>query len=285
LAHLDSLQSRMMNTSPDTSPWLMDARPWRWGSVALLLATVLWLTGSWAAARGWLSLSYDIDVPATLLCALLLLLLGLGAGWRCWQLSLGETHAAHKQWLSVLLVRREQAEQAAQAIDALSDALESLQQAWQPLTQQLGYITANETGRLDLISPTLAPVLSDQSDLAMHLQSLQARLVNLQVKFGRGDPLDALAYELTPLSDEYRQLESRLGQLFERLQAMEQKRVDQLSQYRELQASQDPYAPWRLLIESALTQVEEARNLLAHSLDQAPPQRSPHIDRYLGLRP
>jgi hypothetical protein len=118
----------------------------------------------------------------------------------------------------------------------------------------------------------------------VQLQSLLARLVNLQVKFGRGDPLDALAYELQPLSQEHRELESRLGQLFEQLHAMERTRVDQLSQYREQQASQDPYGPWRLLLESALTQVEEARNLLAHSLDQAPPERSPHIDRYLGLR-
>lgn len=275
----------MMNTSPDTSPWLMDARPWRWGSVALLLATVLWLTGSWAAARGWLTLSYDIDVPATLLCALLLLLLGLGAGWRCWQLSLGETHATHKQWLSVLLVRREQAEQAAQAIEFLGDALESLQQAWQPLTERLGHVTSADTHRLDLISPALTPVLSEQSAVSLQLQSLQARLVNLQVKFGRGDPLDDLAYELHPLSQEHRELESRLGRLFEQLQAIERSRVDQLSQYREQQASQDPYGPWRLLLESALTQVEEARNLLAHSLDQAPPERSPHIDRYLGLRP
>jgi hypothetical protein len=276
----------MMNTSIDSSPSsITGARLWRWGTFALLLATVIWLSGSWAAARGWLTLSYEIDMPATLLCALMLLLLGLATGWRCWQLSLGQTHAAHKQWLSVLLVRRDKAEQAAQAIESLSDALESLQQAWQPLTEQLGGVTSAETTRLDLISPALEPVLSEQAELSGQLQTLQARLVNLQVKFGRGDPLDTLAYELNPLSQEYRQLESRLSQLFERLQAIERTRVDQLSQYREHQASQDPFGPWRLLLESALTQVEEARNLLANSLDQAPPQRSPHIDRYLGLRP
>jgi signal transduction histidine kinase len=276
----------MMTPSTDTpSSWLTDARAWRWVCAALLLATVAWLMGSWVATRGWLSLRYDIDMPATFLCALVLLLLGLGAGWQCWQLTGGQTQATHKQWLSVLLVRREQAEQAAQAIESLGDALESLQQAWQPLTEQLGHVTAAETSRLDLISPDLEPVLSVQSEMSGQLQSLQARLVNLQVKFGRGDPLDALAYELTPLSHEVRDLESRLGQLFEQLQAIERTRVDHLSLYRDHQASQDPYGPWRLLLESALTQVEEARNLLAHSLDQAPPHRSPHIDRYLGLRP
>ena len=276
----------MMHTPPDTQPSLLtDARIWRWGAIALLLTTLAWLMGSWAAIQGWLSVSYDIDIPATLLCAVTLLLMGLAAAWHGWQLALAQVQASHKQWLSVLLVRREEAEQAAEAIESLCDALESLQHAWHPLTERLGQTASNESGRLDLISPALQPVLSQQSALGEQLQSLQARLVNLQVKFGRGDPLDALAYDLHPLSHEYRQLESTLSQLFDQLQSMERTRVDQLNQYRQQQSSQDPYAPWRVLLESALTQVEQARTLLASSLDQAPPQRSPHIDQYLGLRP
>lgn len=276
----------MMHTPPDTrSSLLTDARAWRWGAISLLLTTVAWLVGSWAATQGWLPVNYEIDIPATLLCAVVLLMMGLAATWRGWQLALARAQASHKQWLSVLVVRREEAEQAAEAIESLCDALESLQHAWHPLTERLGQTASTEAGRLDLISPALQPVLSQQSELGEQLQSLQARLVNLQVKFGRGDPLDALAYDLHPLSHEYRQLESTLSQLFEQLQSMERTRVDQLNQYRQQQSSQDPYAPWRVLLESALTQVEQARALLARSLDQAPIQRSPHIDQYLGLRP
>jgi hypothetical protein len=276
----------MMNTSTDSSsPWLTDARWWRWGAMALMAASVAWLGSSWAAVRGWLSLSYDLDIPATLLCALVLLLLGLAASWRAWHLSWQQNQSTHKQWLSVLLVRREQAEQAAQAIESLSEALESLQRAWHPETQKLGHVASHDAQRLELISPTLEPVLSQHTDLTAQLHALQARLVNLQVKFGRGDPIDALAYELNPLTQEYRQMESRLAHLFEQLQALELTRVNQLNLYRDHMASQDPYAAWRLQLEAALTQVDEARTLMAHSLDQAPPQRSQHIDRFLGLRP
>lgn len=276
-----------MMHSPHTPPsnWLADARIWRRCCVILLAATVVWLLGSWVATRGWMAPSYEIDVPATLLCALLLLLVGLAAGWRSVQLATELTHASHKQWLSVLLVRRDEAEQAAEAIDSLCDALESLQRACRPLPHQTGAMVNVESERLHRISPDLHPVLAQQAELTRQLQSLQARWVNLQVKFGRGDSLDALAYELQPLSHEHRQLESSLTQLFEQLQGLEHERVTQLDLYRQQAASQDPAAAWQTLLESALTQVDQARTLLARSLDQVAPERSPHIDQYLGLRP
>jgi hypothetical protein len=39
------------------------------------------------------------------------------------------------------------------------------------------------------------------------------------------------------------------------------------------------------LLETALTQLEQARILLARSLDQTPSGRPAHIDQFLGLRP
>ena len=258
--------------------WLANAGIWRWAATACLIATALWLTGSWAAMSGGLSLGYEVDVAATLLCALLLLIMGMLAAWRGWQLGLEDAQAANKLWLSVLLVRREDAEQAAESIEAL-------QRAWQPVTEHLQHPASPDTTRLDHISPDLQPVLARQSGLAQQLQTLQARLVNVQVKFGRGDPLDALAYDLLPLSDEYRQLESTLGLLFNELQAIDALRIDQLRQYRQHLASQDPYAPWRILLDTAMMQVAQARDLLARSLDQPPPMRPTHIDEFLRLRP
>lgn len=286
MAHLDTTTTVMTSYRPEpNAPLLLNARTWRWGAMACFVTTALWLLGSWAAVRGLWSPGYEVDIAASLLFALVLLIAGMLAAWRGWQLTMAETLASNKLWLSVLLVRRDNAEQAAEAIENLCDALETLQRAWQPASELRAASTSTDLTRLDLISPELQPVLARQSALTQQLQSLQARLVNLQVKFGRGDPLDALAYDLHPLSDEYRQLESTLRQLFEELQAIEHSRAHQLDQHRQQQASQDPYAPWRTLLETALTQVEQARDLLARSLDQAPPMRSPHIDQFLGLRP
>ena len=269
--------------APPHAPSL--AQRWRWGAVLCLIATIVWLVGSWAIASGAGSVSYEVDMAATLLCAIGLMLAGTLAAWRAWQLGHDEAQASNKQWLSVLLVRRDEAEQAAEAIESLCDALEDLQRAWQPATGQLPRSNTIELARRDQISPVLQPVLARQPALAQLLQSLQARLVNVQVKFGRGDPLDSLAYDLQPLSDEYRQLESTLRHLFDELQSIEQQRADQLQRYRQHQDSQDPYAPWRVQLETALEQVTQARTLLARSLDQEPPLRPTHIDAFLGLRP
>lgn len=285
MAHLDTTAIRMNSTRPDhPASRLANARAWRWTASACLAATAVWLLGCWAALVGGLSLGYDVDVPASLLCALLLLALGMLSAWRGWQLGLVDLQASNKRWLSVLLVRRQDAEQAAEAIEALCEALEALQRAWQPMPEQRPPMLATDVARLDHISPELQPVLARQADLTQHLQAFQARLVNLQVKFGRGDPLDALAYDLHPLTDDYRQLEASLSQLFDELQSIEALRSDQLRQYRQHLGSQDPYAPWRNLLDTALTQLEQARALLASSLDQPPPQRSTHIDQFLGLR-
>ena len=258
---------------------------WRWGAAACLIVAFVWLIGSWAIASGIWSVNYEVDMAATLLCALVLLLACTVAAWRAWQLGGDEAQASNKLWLSVLLVRREEAEQAAEVIESLCDALEGLERAWQPATDQLPRPNTSEVARLDQISPELQPVLARQTHLAQQLQSLQARLVNVQVKFGRGDPLDALAYDLQPLSDEYRQLESTLSHLFDELQAIEKRRADQLDWYRQQQDSLDPYAPWRAQLETALSQMALARTLLARSLDQEPPLRPTHIDEFLGLRP
>lgn len=264
---------------------MTDVRVWRRGAIALLSVTAVWLVASWAALHGWLTVTYEIDVPATLMLAFCLLVLGLLAIWRVGQLERGQTDITHKQWLSVLLIKRDEAEQAAQALELLCEALESLDRAWL-VTPERGVLPGTpDTTRLDHISPSLEPVLSRQAALNHQMQSLQARLVNLQVKFGRGDSLDALAYDLNPLSHEYRQVESALNQLFGELQTIEHARADQLGRYHQERAHQDPYAPWRELLESALTQVEQARQSLARSLDQPPPQRSRSLDQYLGLRP
>jgi len=286
MAHLDTTATCMNPSRPEhPHPLLVNPRAWRWGAGACLITTALWLMGSWAALSGRWSLGYEVDVGATLLCAVVLLGFGLLATWRGWQLGVEEMQAAHKLWLSVLLVRRDEAEQAAEAIDALCDALETLHRAWQPVSAQAPHALAADAARLDHISPDLQPLLSRQSDLTQHMKSLQARLVNLQVKFGRGEPLEALAYDLQPLSDEYRQLNATLNLLFNELQATDTSRRDQLQQYRQHLASQDPYAPWRSLLETALTQLEQARILLARSLDQTPSGRPAHIDQFLGLRP
>ncbi len=286
MAHLDTTASHMNPARADhTPPLLSHPRLWRWGASACLIATTLWLMGSWASLTGRLRLGYEVDMAATLLCACVLLVMGMLSAWRAWQLGVEEIQASSKLWLSVLLIRRDEAEQAAEAIDALCDALETLQRAWQPVTEQRPHAEATDAARLDHISPELQPMLARQSELNQHMQSLQARLVNLQVKFGRGDPLEALAYDLHPLSDEYRQLDSCLRQLFDELQTTETVRRDQLQQYRQHLASQDPYAPWRALLETALTQLEQARTLLARSLDQPPSGRPTHIDQFLGLRP
>jgi hypothetical protein len=286
MAHLDSTATLMTSYRPDPlDPRRSNARHWRLGAVACWLATALWLLGSWAVVSGAWAIGYEVDIAATLLCALLLLLAGLLTAWRGWQLGLDEAQASHKQWLSILLVRRDEAEQAAEAIESLCDALEDLQRAWQPVTGQRPPSSAPDVPRLDHISPALQPVLARQPGLTQQLQSLQARLVNVQVKFGRGDPLDALAYDLHPLSDEYRQLESALSQLFSELQSIEEQRADHLQQYQAQLDSQDPYAPWRTRLQAALTQVEQARALLARSLDQDPPLRPTHLDEFLGLRP
>lgn len=277
----------MMSSQP-ISPLSLrsNARVWRLSAAVLLLATAVWLIGSWAATHNWLDLPYVIDVPATFLLALVLLALGLLAAWHSWQLEQAQAHDGHKQWLSVLLVKREEAEQAVDAIESLFDALELLQQAWRPGSEdQSPLIALTHASPLNLISPALQPVLSLQPEVTQQLQSLQARLVNLQVKFGRGDSLDTLAYDLQPLSQEYRHLESALNQLFSELQSLERHRIDQLDRLHQQQSAQDPYAEWRMQVESALAHVDRARQALARSLDQTPPARAPHLDDYLGLRP
>lgn len=276
----------MTHPQPDhMSSWMNDIRVWRRSAIALLSASAVWLIVSWAAIRGWLTVTYEIDVPATLLLAFLLLSAGLLALWRVGQLESSQGDIAHKQWLSVLLVKRDEAEQAVQALESINDSLESLERAWLDTPEHAAQPVMQDSSRLKLISPELEPVLSLQTALNQQMQALQARLINLQVKFGRGDSLDALAYDLNPLSHEYRQLESALNQLFIDVQTIELARADQLNRYCLELNQQDPYAPWRELLESALQQTQQARQALARSLDQPPPMRTRSLDQYLGLRP
>ena len=63
---------------------MTDVRVWRRGAIALLSVTAVWLVASWAALHGWLTVTYEIDVPATLMLAITsLVILGLSLGtWR-----------------------------------------------------------------------------------------------------------------------------------------------------------------------------------------------------------
>lgn len=275
-----------MRTPPSTPLTLFaNRRAMQWVAAVLWASALGWLLGSWGATQGWLSLPYTVDVPATLLCAALMLALGMAAAWRFWQLEQGHAQAARKDWLSVLLFKREEVDRAAQALEQIGELLESSQLARPTHNGPRTDMAVLHADQLQRISPELQPVLSRQSELRQHMQSFQARLVNLQVKFGRGDSIDALAYDLQPLSHEHQQLDSSLSQLFDELQALERARTDQWTQYHQQRAEQDPDAAWRGLLESALSQLEHARRALARSLDEAPPERRVRLDDYLGLRP
>ena len=236
--------------------------------------------------RGLLPLGYEVDVPATLLCAIALCMLAGWAAWTSWHRERELLESAQRQWLSLMMVRREDAETAAEHLESVCDLLEALVQSWHPVAINHPLPPALvRSERLDHISPALAPWLSRRSELEHHLHALQAGLVNLQVKFGRGDPLDALAYDLSTLSDEYQQLASTLESMLNTLQDLESQREQALAQHHSRLTSEDPYAPWRHTINSALAHMETSRTLLARSLDKPLSPRPPHLDQFLGLRP
>lgn len=270
-----------MTSLSDPSPLSVPHRSlWPWLSAALWLALLLWIVAGWAAVAGHWSLGYAVDGAATLLMAAPLALAAGLATRQAQRHALAHAQDAHKQWLSVLLVKRDQAELAADALEVLRDSLARLSDACRPPDANGADAPAvGPASEATRWQPDLLQVVAQEDVLRPLTHAVRARLINLQVRIGRGDPLESLSFEIQPLADEFQQIERTLQSLFQQ--------VDTLVKACEAPSAPagvpDPLADLRPWVHSAIDEATRVRELLASTLDQPLPPAPSTLDEALGL--
>ena len=248
-------------------------------SYALLLCAVCFLLGWWSILNAWITVSYEVDHANSIACVLLLVLAGMVLMWQAQQHQREYQLQANQRWLALLMVRREQIEACAQRLEDMQDALS---QMLQTLFSNPPRGDMPAMSELERVSPTLQPWVMSLTAVSEELVSIKERLVNLHVKFSQGVALDALAYDLTHLTQSFLHLEDNLQTQLAGLSTAESLRLAQWQHL--LQApAQDHLAPFRELVRDLQTSVHETRGLLSQGLGQAAPETTPSLDQFLGI--
>lgn len=264
--------------SPD-SPEATAQNPLQRLSYALLLCAVCFLLGWWAILNAWVAVSYEVDHANSIACVLLLVLSAMVLMWQAQRHQRDYQFQANQRWLALLMVRREQIEACAQRLEDMQDTLGQMLQTMLSSPPRSDMPAMSEMER---VSPTLQPWIKSLTAVSEELVSLKERLVNLHVKFSQGVALDALAYDLTHLTQSCLHLEDSLHTQLADLSTVETQRLDQW-QHLLRAPSQDHLAPFRELVRELQTSVYETRGLLSQGLGQPAPETPPSLDQFLGI--
>ena len=269
----------MISRARSDSPEATAQNPLQWLSYALLLCAVCFLLGWWAILNNWIAVSYEVDHANSVACVLILVVAAMVLMWQAQRHQREYQLQASQRWLALLMVRREQIEACAQRLEDIQDALS---QMLQTMLSSPPRSDMPATSELERVSPTLQPWITSLTTVSEELVSLKERLVNLHVKFSQGVALDALAYDLTHLTQSCLHLEDSLQTQLAGLSTVETQRLDQWQ--RLLQApAQDHLARLRDLVRDLQTSVHETRGLLSQGLGQAAPETPPSLDQFLGI--
>ena len=253
---------------------------WSLLSRLLWLALLVWIAAGWAAVAGHWSVGYPVDAAATMLMALPLAAAAMVSAWQGQRLALLQAQATHKQWLSVLLVKRDQAERAAETLETLCESLDLLaRRCRQPTAQDAPVPLPTERAHAPLNEALIVPLVEQEQALRPLLQAVRARLINLHVRMGRGDPVEGLGFEVQSLADEFQQVEHRFNTVFGHVNRMQQ----QLDDLAHTESLPDPYGELRPWLQSALDDLAQARRLLAETLGQPLTPSPSGLDDALGL--
>ena len=245
-------------TPPPTAQELAAARPWNWRRLGfpaapqqgLLWATVLLVASlacGWAARRFAPRVTASpTDLPPTVSA---------------------QDRLAHKQWLSLLLHQREEAESALAHLQAAGDQLgEVLLASHEPLFQLIWQAQTQ--------TPTLthAQAHLQQASAAHHLllddvQRLTEKLVNVHLQFCQGTHQDNLMYDLAYLAEAFKGLQTATEQLGHILAQGAQPVAEPGP--RPDQAFAERLDAWRAQLHQVTRQLHEAQASLEKSLKNA----------------
>ena len=266
------------------APGWLNAGRLRLAAQCASLACLAWLGGLALLAYEVWHVAYPVDWAASLVTALVLVILMGGL----WQLQgtqvLQEERMARKQWLKLLMVQRQEVEAALHQLLATHERVtQVISESDQPQLQQIWTDVVLHAHRVDAerMSSPLEAALSNQASLNEDMAQLAQQMRNLQIQFSQGAHQSQLMYRL---HDVLASLQYLLAQSESTWLNLSQARADQLAHR---QASNTPadaqFEAWRhnmRLLQKQLRAVEQSlRSGLGETV--APTHSSPELMKWL----
>lgn len=237
----------------------------------------------------WRRLGYPAEPTQGLLLAAGLLLFNLALGHVARQAVLTEkapssdTHGpvpaqdllAHRQWLSLLLHQREEAESAMAHLLEASDKLGQVQLESHVPLFQLIWQAQSQTPTLTHEQQHLQQASSAQRLLQEEVQRLQEKLINVHLQFCQGAHQDNLMYDLAYLSEAVKGLQASAEQVSQILNQGAHPPADAAQRPQPDQAFAERLDAWRAQLRDVKRQLNEAQSLLEKSLKNVAREESP----------